>query len=86
LYTWWKDIRTSRLDEYTEAGFTEFNDRMAAKYGKMDFDPDEKHLTPQERKEKRAMYDRVHELEEERHQEDEAMMIRLVKIRRGLWT
>ena len=86
LYTWWKDIRATRLDEYTEAGFTEFNDRLAAKYGRMDFDPDEKHLTPQERKEKRAIYDRVHELEEERHQEDEAMMIRLVKIRRGLWT
>jgi hypothetical protein len=28
----------------------------------------------------------VHEIEEARHQEDEAMMIRLVKIRRGLWT
>jgi hypothetical protein len=86
LYTWWKDIRATRPDEYTEAGFTEFNDRMAAKYGRMDFDPDDKQLTAQERREKTAIYHRVHEIEEARHQEDEAMMIRLVKIRRGLWT
>jgi len=86
LYTWWKDIRATRPDEYTEAGFTEFNDRMAAKYGQLEFDPDDKKLTPQERQEKRAIYDRVHEIEEARHQEDEAMMIRLIKIRRGLWT
>lgn len=86
LYTWWKDIRTTRRDEYEEAGFTEFNDRMAAKYGRLDFDPDDKQLTAQERKEKHTIYTRVHEIEEVRHQEDEAMMIRLVKIRRGLWT
>jgi len=86
LYTWWKDIRATRPDEYTEAGFTEFNDRMAAKYGRLAFDPDDQKLTPQERKEKRSIYDRVHEIEEARHQEDEAMMVRLVKIRRGLWT
>jgi hypothetical protein len=86
LYTWWKDIRATRRDEYEEAGFTEFNDRMAAKYGRLDFDPDDRKLTAQERKEKRSIYDRVHEIEEARHQEDEAMMIRLIKIRRGLWT
>lgn len=86
LYTWWKDIRTTRRDEYEEAGFTEFNDRMAAKYGRLDFDPDDKQLTAQERKEKHTIYTRVHEIEEARHQEDEAMMIRLVKIRSGLWT
>ena len=86
LYTWWKDIRATRRDEYEEAGFTQFNDRMAAKYGKVDFDPDDKQLTAQERKEKHTIYSRVHEIEEARHQEDEAMMIRLVKIRRGLWT
>jgi hypothetical protein len=86
LYTWWKDIRPTRRDDWEEAGFTEFNDRMAAKYGKIEFDLDDKQLTAQERKEKRAIYDRVHEIEEERHQEDEAMMIRLIKIRRNLWT
>lgn len=86
LYTWWKDIRSTRQDEYEEAGFTEFHDRMAAKYGKMSFDPHDQKLTPQERQEKSQILDRVREIEEQRLQEDEDMMIRLIKIRRGLWT
>jgi len=86
LYTWWKDIRATRRDDWEEAGFTEFSDRIAAKYGQIEFDPDDKKLTAAERQEKRAIYARVHEIEEARHQEDEEMMIRLIKIRRGLWT
>lgn len=86
LYTWWKHIRPTRQDEWAEAGFVEFNNRMAAKYGKMEFDPNDKLLTPAERREKSTIFDRVHEIEEARYQEDEEMMIRLIKIRRGLWT
>ena len=86
LYTWWKDIRPTRVDETEEAGLTAFDQRMEQKYGKLEFDPADKKLTPAERRERSAIYDRMHEIEEARHQEDTEMMIRLIKIRRSLWT
>jgi len=86
LYTWWKDIRPNRLDPYEEAGYNAFNAQMETKYSITEFDPDDKQLTPQERKQRSGIFDRVHEIEEAHFLEDEEMMIRLVKIRRGLWT
>lgn len=86
LYTWWKDIRPLRKDVYEESGFAEYSDRIAAKYGELPFDPDDKKITSQERREKRNIFDRAHELERARENEDEEMMIRLIKIRRSLWT
>lgn len=43
-------------------------------------------LNKREQAQERALYNKVFELEEKRHKEDEENLIRLMKIRRGLWT
>lgn len=94
LYTWWKDVRPVRGDAWVVTGFREFWNAMDAKYDEpgdektswMGFKKTGKKLTDDED----AEYWRLHKLvdaqEEAWHQEDEDMMIRLIKIRRGLWT
>lgn len=95
LYTWWKEVRPNRGDAWDVTGFRAFWESMDAKYD----DPDgeksswmsfkrnnDKKLTPEED----AEYWRLHKLvdaqEEAWEKEDEDMMVRLVKIRRALWT
>ena len=91
LYIWWKEIRSKRnIDEdaWIECGMKAFYDRMDAKYGehKWGIFSNKNSMTPAEKRE----YDRLgklnREIEEAWYQEDEDMLIRLIKIRRGLWT
>jgi hypothetical protein len=42
--------------------------------------------TPAEEAESRAALDLVYKIEEDYHNEDEQQLIRLIKIRRSLWT
>lgn len=94
LYTWWKETRPSRGDAWDVTGFRAFWKSMDAKYDDSDgertswinFKKNDKNLTPEED----AEYWRLHKLVEQQEQawetEDENMMIRLIKVRRGLWT
>jgi hypothetical protein len=87
LYTWWKDVYSTRRDEWEETGLREFWNNMDAKYGDgwLGLGAPSK-MTKKEQ----AEYDRlsvaVHQMEEDRAQEEEDMMIRLIKLRRNLWT
>ncbi len=85
LYHWWKEIRPARPDPYDVSGWSELCERRRA--AKTDDDclwiEDQ---TDEERSETRASLDVCGKLEEEYDKEDEFMMIRLIKIRRGLWT
>ena len=87
LYSWWKDIRPNRKSELEESGLLEFEKAMSLKYGQdwVGFDR-KKILTPAEKLEHRRLLDLSWTIEEQRHQEDDELMIRLIKIRRGLWT
>jgi hypothetical protein len=91
LYIWWKEIRSKRdIDEdaWIESGMKDFYSRMDTKYGEHQWGvmSNKNPLTPAERKEYDDLSRRSSSLEEEWHQEDEDMLIRLMKIRRGLWT
>jgi hypothetical protein len=82
LYTWWTCTRVCRPDPYEVSGWTAVCDRARElNGGKLTF------KTPPELKKEN---DRAHKLltkiEEQYESEDEAMMIRLIKIRHGLWT
>ena len=83
LYYWWKDIRPNRPDPYDVSGWTELCERR--RNNSKDFwwmeDQNE-----EERAESRASIEISNRLEEEYAKEDEDMMIRLIKIRQGLWT
>jgi hypothetical protein len=71
LYHWWKN-RNNRPDAMDESGWSEYCDNT--EFGSKTTD------------EGREKLNKLHELEEKYEQEDEDMMIELIKIRRSLWT
>lgn len=84
LYHWWKDIRPARPDPHDESGWTELcNRRRSNVDADMWWIEDQ---TDDEKLETRSSLDICNKLEEQYDKEDEDMMIRLIKIRRGLWT
>jgi hypothetical protein len=83
LYNWWTVVRPARPDAYDASGWSAICERRREKYGSsLDWDSD----SEEERAEVRKSLDLSNKLEEEYEQEDEDMLIRLVKIRRSLWT
>ena len=84
LYTWWTTTYRNRPDPYDASGWTEYCEASRlANGGKLSFSGDK---SP----ELKEMSDRTHkllqEIEAAYEQEDEDMMIRLIKVRHGLWT
>lgn len=78
LYNWWKNVRPSRRDPYDESGWTE-----ASKADPINFDDFEFGKTTPEKK---LALEKMRQLELKYEREDEEMLIRLIKIRRSLWT
>lgn len=83
LYNWWKFDRPSRPDPMDESGWTAYCEiRREKGIDFLDFDD----KTPEEAALSKAALDRSQEIENQYDQEDEEMLIRLIKIRRSLWT
>lgn len=85
LYNWWKTVRPSRPDPMDAGGWSDYCAKMDAKHGEgvmswMDDRDDE------DTNESRRCLDKTHEIEEVYDQEDEEMLVRLIRIRKGLWT
>jgi hypothetical protein len=82
LYKWWTLGRVLRVDPMEASGWTAFCERRRKDGTFFDLeDRDE-----EERAESGRILDKCHELEEKYEAEDEAMMIRLIKVRNALWT
>jgi hypothetical protein len=84
LYHWWTVIYRNRPDAYDASGWSAYCEASrAANGGRLSWSSDK---TPELKK----MSDKAHKLltkiEAEYTKEDEAMMIRLIKIRESLWT
>ena len=82
LYNWWKQIRPSRPDAYDASGWTEIMDE-SERLGYKIFDDNQ---PPELRKRISAASDAAHKIETEYEQEDEEMLLRLIRIRKSLWT
>jgi hypothetical protein len=82
LYTWWKTIRPFRPDPHDASGWSAYCDLRRSD------DDDIFWLdTPdKDREATTAMLKLCHEIEEQYETEDEEMLIRLIKVRRSLWT
>lgn len=83
LYHWWTEERPNRPDVYEITGWSDYCDR------KRDEDPDDivpEDKTPAERKSTRKMLADIRRYEKKFESEDEAMLIRLIKIRQSLWS
>lgn len=87
LYHWWTQVRPNRGEAWDISGFRAHWDAMDEKYGgKLGGWLMTGKMTPEEH----AEYDRlrriVDQLNNDWEREDEQQMIRLVKLRRSLWT
>ena len=79
LYTWWTVERPKRPEPMEASGWSAYCDQRRAA------DPDD-WVFSEDKIDTKPMLDMMHKMEEEYESEDEAMMIRLIKIRRSLWT
>jgi hypothetical protein len=86
LYHWWKFQRPARGDSWVASGFRQFWDSMDEKYGDGWLLGNDAKMNDAEKAEYRRLSDRNNNMEQEWDDEDTAMMCRLVKIRRSLWT
>jgi hypothetical protein len=86
LYTWWTEVYPKRPDPHDASGWSAIYEKRRLA------DPDGgvmslfEDRSEEERNESRVVLDILHKIEEQYTQEDEDMMIRLIKIRDSLWT
>lgn len=91
LYNWWKIGRPARPDPYEASGWIAFNAAREAITPK-DMSTKAKRRairmkrTPEERAESSRLFEVMNKIEAEYDAEDELMMIRLIKIRKSMWT
>jgi hypothetical protein len=83
LYKWWKEVYPNRPDVHDASGWTAYCD-MRRERGDHMLDLEDR--SPEEAEMSRKALDKSHEIEQAYEAEDEAMMIRLIKIRNSLWT
>jgi len=83
LYTWWTQERPNRPDPYEVSGWSAYCEQKRQKgiWLLDDFDDESG-----DKVDTKPMLDKINTLEEAHELEDEEMMIRLIKIRRSLWT
>ena len=91
LYDWWKNVYPKRGDPSDLSGWSELCERRRAKKKAEDPDADGfMHLlgtsdkTPEDQEETRRVIDLSYKIEQEQHDEDTEMMVRMIKIRRSL--
>ena len=84
LYTWWTKTYRNRPDVYDASGWTKYCETSRiANGGRLSFSRDK---TPELKKIGNRALKLLHKMEADYEKEDEAMLIRLIKVRHGLWT
>jgi hypothetical protein len=82
IYDWWKIARPARPDPHDASGWSEYCDRNREAgnnfFSNKKKDPELAELCT-------TTLDKLHEIEAAYYDEDEAMLIRMIKIRRSLW-
>ena len=84
LYLWWTTVYPNRRDPYEASGWSAYCEASRlANGGKFGFGADK---SPELKKQSDKAHKLLQRLEADYEKEDEAMMIRLIKIRNSLWT
>jgi len=83
LYKWWTEVYPNRPDVHDASGWTAYCEMRRARGDHM---LDLEDRSPEEAEMSRKALDKSYEIEQAYEAEDEAMMIRLIKIRQSLWT
>ena len=83
LYKWWTEVYPNRPDPYEAGGWSAYcEQRRQAGNDLLDFED----RTPEQAEQSRQALDTTQSIEDKYNQEDEEMMIRLIRIRQSLWT
>jgi hypothetical protein len=81
LYLWWTEVYPNRPDPYDVSGWSAYCDEKRKRgIDVLETDPLEN------KEESRRLLNTLHDLEAKYEAEDEEMLIRLIKVRNGLWT
>lgn len=84
LYKWWTETYRNRPDPYEASGWSAYCEASRlANGGKLSFSGDK---TPELKKMSNKAHKLLRKIEADYEKEDEQMMIRLIKVRHGLWT
>lgn len=86
LYTWWTKVRPMRPDPYAESGWDEYCKLLQDTYGDFLDGLEPKPDDPTTVKKGNQSHKRLISIEKKYNQEDEKMLIRLIKIRDSFWT
>lgn len=83
LYKWWTEVYPNRPDPMDASGWSDYcDDRRDRGIDFLDFED-----YPEDSKwDTRAMHEKMREMEKAYEDEDTEMLIRLIKIRKSLWT
>jgi len=84
LYKWWTEVYPNRADPYEVSGWSAYCEQKREK-GTLFFDEDDD-KPEAERVDTKPMLDQINEMQARYEQEDEDMMIRLIRVRNSLWT
>jgi hypothetical protein len=85
LYNWWTKTYRNRPDPYEASGWSAYCEASRkANGGKLGWSMSDK--TPELKKMSDVALKKLHKMEADYEKEDEQMMIRLIKVRHGLWT
>ena len=84
LYLWWTTVYPNRRDPYEASGWTAYCEAARLANGdKLSFGAEK---SPELKKQSDRAHKLLRKLEADYEKEDEAMLIRLIKIRNSLWT
>lgn len=84
LYHWWKSVRPLRPDHMDASGWTAYCERVREQHGSLFADTSKQ--TEEEQEACTIALKKSSELEQQYQDEDTEMMIRLIRVRGGLWT
>jgi hypothetical protein len=86
LYRWWKDVYPHRPDPHDASGWSEYCELKRQEHGDTGLSFMRESANPETRALGIAALNKTHEIEQAYETEDTEMMIRLIKVRHGLWT
>lgn len=86
LYTWWTEVYPKRPDPYDISGWSTLCAKKRTDGSDIMDLFDTESETPAERTERSDAHTRLADIENQYEQEEDEMLIRLVKIRKSLWT
>ena len=84
MYKWWTEVYSNRPDPYDASGWTAYCElSRLSNGGKMNWGTDK---SPELKKASKLAHKELQKIEAAYEKEDTDMMIRLLKVRHGLWT